>query len=140
MVLLVLVGVVAGLSAVLVAGMSSPSPARKARSVPSPEVHRCVCGYFTTRLATTSVRAYNASSYSDAALTTLVQYADRGMDTQDPVDFNVAALIGPFLGGQQSRTLGHKKMPLGDAEDPANGCQIVTVDPGVGPCRLVPLH
>jgi len=49
----------------------------------------CVCAYFTVPLAATTVRGYNASSYSSAALTTLVQLADRGMDTQDPQDNDV---------------------------------------------------
>lgn len=60
----------------------------------TPRAHRainqCVCSYFTVQLAATVVRAYNASRYPSSSLITLVQYADRSMDTQDPVDNDVS--------------------------------------------------
>lgn len=50
----------------------------------------CICASFTVPLAATSVAAYNASNYPTARLVTLIQFADRGMQTQDPVDNNVS--------------------------------------------------
>ncbi len=50
----------------------------------------CVCEGYVASLATTTVNVYNASPYPNSRVTDLVQWADRGMATQDPLDYNVA--------------------------------------------------
>jgi len=69
------------------------SPARVPPKA-APSSH-CVCGRFTQRLATTTVHVYNASTYRDARVGALVQLADRGMQTQDPLHEDVPGEMQP---------------------------------------------
>lgn len=53
----------------------------------------CVCASVVVQLRSTTVIADNLSQYPNSRITVLVQLADRGLVTQDPVNNNVAGLM-----------------------------------------------
>jgi hypothetical protein len=88
---LALAAMVGLVSLLLIDSASSTTPVKHAEArAGARSARKCVCSYFNIPLATTSVRAYNASGYSDSRLSVLVQYADRGMDTTNPVEDDVS--------------------------------------------------
>jgi hypothetical protein len=64
-----------------------------ASSPPAGAVGGCVCQSVNVPLATHNIIADNISSYPNSRITLLVQLADRGLVTQDPLGNNVAGLM-----------------------------------------------